>query len=253
MFDSQLLVILAPLFFVCAFVQGVIGFAFALLALPVMLGLGISLPHAVMMVCLGAVVQMGWAVYAMWGSIPWRRIAPVCMIALVTTPIGIWLLQIVSAQHTSIVRQVIGGIILLVVTAWWTVRPEPRQKLWWGWDIVTGVISGVLGGLASIAGTSLVVWTHAHKWTNREYRITPMATMLPRACLQIGLMFAMLPDVPLAPAFRAGIFLIPASVLGSILGVRFGHRIPVPLLRILVSLVLVALGLTNLLRPFFAN
>lgn len=251
MFEPLVLVALAALFLVCGFVQGVIGFGYALLALPVMLSFGLSLPQAVMTLTIGSAFQMGWAVYAMRASVPWRRIALLCATALVTTPIGIRLMQVVSGQATSVARQVIGGIILVVVLAWWTVRPKPRVKLGWGWDLIAGVISGVLGGLASVAGTSLIVWTHAHKWTNQEYRVTPMATMFPRSLLQIGIMAAVMPAAEMEPAVRSGILLFPASVLGAVLGVRFGHRLSVPLLRVLISIVLVAMGLTNLLRPLF--
>ncbi|MDA0321468.1 MAG: sulfite exporter TauE/SafE family protein [Verrucomicrobia bacterium] len=249
MFEPQILVALGALFMLSAFVQGVIGFGFALLALPVMLGLGLSLPQAVLTVTIGASVQMGWAAFAMRDSIPWRRLAPVCIVAMLTTPIGIWLLQFVSTQGTSIVRQVIGGIILLVVTAWWTIRPKPRAKLGWGWDLLAGVISGVLGGLASVAGTSLIVWTHAHKWTNQEYRVAPVATMFPRSLLQIGLMLAMMPGEALGPAIPSALLLVPGTILGAILGVHFGHRLSVPLLRVLVSLALVIMGLSSLLGP----
>jgi uncharacterized membrane protein YfcA len=84
--------------------------------------------------------------------VDWRRIGPLIAAACASVPLGIWLLRSLDA---SSVRYVFSAIIILAVillaTGWrYTGRPGVVPTL------ATGLLSGVMNGVAGMAGPPVV-------------------------------------------------------------------------------------------------
>lgn len=240
----------AVTFFLCGALQSMVGFAFALFALPALLSLGVPLPQSVALVTMGALSQMLLAVGHMRRFVLWRELAPLMAVAMLTTPIGILLMHQLSGQAGVRIRQVVGGIILVTVMGQWLLHPAPREHVAVGWGYLAAIISGILGGLIGAGGPPNVIWTHAHRWSNETYRVTPVALALPRVPVQVGLMLSVF-GRSLLPVFVSGTLFVPFSILGAGLGLLVGSRLPIAWLRMAVFLLLGLFGVANVFRPYF--
>jgi uncharacterized membrane protein YfcA len=242
-------VVTALTFFICGVLQGMVGFAFALFALPALLALGFSLPDSVALVLMGALSQMFLAIHLMRRSIDWKGLTPLIIVGTLATPIGIFFMHRLSVQTGMIIRQCLGGVILATVVAQWLLRPVPQERVAAGWGYLAALTSGILGGLFGIGGPPNLIWVYAHRWSNEKYRITPVALALPRLSLQVAMMLWVF-GWGLLSVFETGMIFAPFSILGSAAGLKIGSRLPIPWLRTAVFALLCMIGAVNLLRPW---
>src|SRR5918994_2681742 len=143
MADGGLLALFVVATFLGAFVAGLAGFAFGLVAAALWLQVLTPLQVATLIVCYGLIVQ-GYAVWKLRRSIKWRRLLPFLVGGQLGVPLGIELLRLLPAVQ---MRAGIG-VFLVVFSLHSLLKPGLRA--------VTGerrladggiaVLSGVVGG-----------------------------------------------------------------------------------------------------------
>lgn len=245
----QLLVI-GLIFFLASMLQGAVGFAFALLVIPVLVWTGISLSEAVAMVAVTGAVQLLVAAYQLRFDVRWREVGLATIVRYVTLPLGILLLVYIDNLDRTQMKQILGAIVLLAVASqmFWPV--QPRERLHPAWAGLAFSASGLMNGLAGIGGPPLVLWVMAHRWSNREIRAFLQTTFLLATPLQITLLYTMTRHNPGA-AMAYGLLFTPVVAVGSLAGVRLGNRINRGRLRQAAYGILVITALVSMAAPAF--
>jgi len=153
--------------FAAAFVAGVAGFAFGLVAAAIWLQVVSPLQAAVLIVGYGLIVQ-GYAVWKLRRSIDWRRLLPFLIGGQLGVPLGIELLRLVPPAP---MRMGIG-VFLIAFSLHGLLKPALRampgaRPLA---DGGIGVVGGVVGGATGLAGIVPTIWATLRGWTKDEQR-----------------------------------------------------------------------------------
>jgi uncharacterized membrane protein YfcA len=172
--------------------------------------------------------------------VDWRRISLLLVAACAAVPLGIWLLQNLDA---AIVRYVFSAIIvaavILLATGWrYTGRPGVAPTL------ATGLLSGVMNGIAGMAGPPVVFFYLAGSGaaaTSRASFIVFFAVVDLFALLIFVLDGAFTSDGVILAAVLALPF-----VLGGLIGARMFGKASERFYRIVVLAILVAIAVGTL-------
>jgi uncharacterized membrane protein YfcA len=230
-----------PLFlfatFAGAFVAGLSGFAFGLVAASVWLYILTPLQSATLIVAFGLVVQ-GYSVWKLRRALDWRRLSPFVIGAAIGVPAGVMLLAW-SDPHT--VRIAIG-IFLVIYSLYAFFRPPLKLAARAGAaaDAAVGFINGAVGGLTGLAGIVVTIWCGLRGWPKDVQR----ATFQPVA-VAVFLMTAVgLGATGTVTAETLRLFLIglPCVIVGTWLGLKLFGRIDEAMFRKVVLALLFVSG-----------
>ena len=148
-----------PLFllatFAGAFVAGLSGFAFGLVAASLWLYVLTPLQSASLIVGFGLLVQ-GYSVWKLRAAIDWRRLWPFLIGAVAGVPVGVSLLTWADPKSVRIAV----GAILITYSLYALLRPQLKvvAAVPPAVDIAVGFINGLLGGLTGLAGIVITIW-----------------------------------------------------------------------------------------------
>jgi len=134
-------------------VRGFTGFGTALIFVPVA---GIFLPPAVIVgvMMLTGIASSGALLPRAWGQADRREVGLLAFAALLTVPLGLWLMARLDAQMVRWIVAVVAGLTLLaLVTGWRFSRRVSRRGL-----VGIGGVAGVLGGLTGLTGSAVILF-----------------------------------------------------------------------------------------------
>ncbi len=232
----------------CSFIQGVAGFAYSLLAVPLLMLVGFQLPDAVLLSLPGSITTRLLVVQHCRQHIQWKPLwgmLPFCAIGLV---IGVFCLKQLTTLPSETVRQYIGAIILLTVAMRLFVKIEPVDSVLSIWGFTAAFFSGILGGTANIGGPPLVLWVVAHKWSTECTRaimpaFTLMTTPLQLVLLWIGFGGKMWAGLGL------GALYLPLIFLAVWLSNRTSRKLSQERMRLIIITLLAFIGAGYLFSP----
>ncbi|HSV24235.1 MAG TPA: sulfite exporter TauE/SafE family protein [Xanthobacteraceae bacterium] len=219
-----------------AFVTGLAGFAFGMVAASIWLYALTPLQASLLIVAYGILVQ-GYAVWKLRHSVNMYRLAPFIVGSAAGIPAGV-----AALRWTASVQLRAGvGALLIAFSLYNLVRPRlPEMKgVGRSADLAVGFLNGVLGGATGLAGILPTIWTSLRGWSGDEQRAvfqpTAVATFL-MTILALGGVGAITPDT--VHLFLIG---IPALVFGSALGwCLYGKLDEATFRRIVLGLLLVS-------------
>src|SRR6202140_2127573 len=147
--------------FAAAFVTGLAGFAFAIVAAAVWLHFLPPAEATALIVAYGLIVQCV-SVWKLRRTIQWRRLMPFLIGGAIGVPLGIELLR--WASPTSL--RIGVGAILVLFSLYNLVRPQLGSAAGAGAlaDGAVGVVNGILGGATGLAGIAAVIWCSLRGW-----------------------------------------------------------------------------------------
>jgi uncharacterized protein len=222
-----------------AFVTGLAGFAFGMVAAGIWLYALTPLQVSILIVAYGLLVQ-GYAVWKLRYSLNLHRLAPFILGSAMGIPAGI------GALHwTSPVYLRIGvGVLLISFSLYNLVRPKLREMKDAGRaaDSAVGFLNGVLGGATGLAGILPTIWATLRGWSRDEQRAvfqpTAVATFL-MTILALGGVGAITLDI-----MRLFLIGLPALMVGSALGWTLYGRLDEVAFRKIVLVLLLVSGAT---------
>ena len=133
-------------------VQGTIGFALGMIAVPLLVEAGFSLSQAVALTTLSIGIQVLFGAWQLRAHIPWDDVKLAAVVRFLTVAIGVWLLLTAESMDTAAVKQLVGLGVLLGVG----VRLVAGKFAQRDWPPVASIamfgISGVLQGLIAMGG-----------------------------------------------------------------------------------------------------
>jgi hypothetical protein len=228
--------------------QGAIGFAFVLFALPLLLLIGLPLSHAVILILVSMLVQVSIGAYQLRASIRWNSVFFATALRYATLPLGIFVLIQIDSLEASLAKQLIGVLVLLLLGVTIFGKVQPREKLHAAWGWLAFSTSGFLQGMSAIGGPPLILWVMAHRWSNAETRAFMFGCFMLSLPVQLFLLWTNYGET-IWPILGTGVLLSPFTAIGSTIGVRLGHHIPKPLLRNIAYVALFITAMMSILGP----
>jgi uncharacterized membrane protein YfcA len=237
------LVLFVAATFAAAFVTGLAGFAFGIIAAAVWLHVLPPVQATALIVAFGLIVQ-GVTVWKMRRAIQWQRLAPFLIGAAIGVPLGAELLRWATP---GTLRMMVGGVLVL-----FSLHGLGRPKLGSAAaagptaDAAVGIINGAIGGATGLAGIVAVIWSGLRGWPPAEQR----AVFQPTGVAVFVLTGLWLGGTGTISRDTVGLFLIglPALALGTWGGLKaFGRLDDASFRRVVLVLVLIS-GVSLLLR-----
>jgi len=222
--------------FAGAFVAGLSGFAFGLVAASLWLYILTPSQSATLIVAFGLLVQ-GYSVWKLRRALDWRRLWPFVAGAALGVPIGVTLLTWSDPRNVRIAV----GIFLVIYTLYAFLRPALKPVAAGGvGDAIVGFFNGVLGGLTGLAGILVTIWCGLRGWPKDVQRAVfqPVAVAI---FLMSGLWLGARGAVT-ADTMKFFVMGLPCVFAGTWLGLRLFGRIDEAMFRKIVLALLFISG-----------
>ncbi|QQS11793.1 MAG: sulfite exporter TauE/SafE family protein [Rhodospirillales bacterium] len=234
--DLDLAVLLAGAF-AAAFVTGVAGFAFGLVALSFWVW-RYPIPELATLVVFGSLIAQSMAIPSQWRRVEWPVLAPMLVGAAFGLPIGTWLIARVDlATFRLSIGIVIAAFATFQLLAGGRLRVARAGK---PADIAVGWASGVLGGLVGLCGVLPAVWGVLRGWTRERQRA--LFTMFNSFCHAVALAgLVVAGHIDAALAWRCAA-MVPVLVVGAWIGAHAYRYVSPAGFRTLVLGLLLASG-----------
>lgn len=229
--------------------QGAAGFAFALLAMPLLVWNGFSLAEASMLTAINALVLTSVMVFRLRQHIKWRILGHTVLLRAASIGLGILVLVQLNSLDKILIRQFLGVILLLIVGVQLTIKPKPREKLSKGWWWLAFSSSGVLNGMVGFGGPPAVLWVMAHNWSNLQSRAMLTAFYWATIPIQILLLLSSFGQ-PLLAVAKQAVWFIPIVIAGVFVGIWFGNKLDKTRLKQVAYGLLFLTGVSSLLAPY---
>ena len=243
----------AAVVFASSAVQCSVGFAAGLFGIPLLMLVGLTLPEAISASLVGAMVLNSYGALRLRHEVPLELLLRPAIVRLVTLPIGVLaLLWLSESLDRDVTKQVVGGILLMVLLVQRVLRAEPREIWHWGWEILTFSASGFLLGFCGMGGSVMVVWVMAHKWSALKSRAFLFAMFMSAIVPHIGLLFWCFGREMVQPMI-AGLLAIPVMFLGAAVGLKIGNMMPKARLRRVAYTLLYIIAITAIVTPFLST
>jgi uncharacterized membrane protein YfcA len=153
--------------FAGAFVAGLSGFAFGLVAASLWLFILSPLQTATLIVAFGLIVQ-GYSVWKLRRALDWRKLWPFVGGAAIGVPAGVTLLTWANPHSV----RVGVGIFLILYSLYAFFRPTLKPVTGGGAaaDAGVGFLNGLLGGMTGLAGILVTIWSGLRGWPKDTQR-----------------------------------------------------------------------------------
>ena len=223
--------------FAAAFVTGLAGFAFAIVAAAIWLHFMTPAQATPLIIAFGLIVQ-GVSVWKLRRSINWRRLAPFLIGGVIGVPLGAAVLR---WANPAVLRAGIGALLVLF-SLWNLFRPSLASMARAGAvaDGAVGIVNGIIGGSTGFAGIAAIIWCSLRGWTPAEQRAVfqPSGVVVfLTAALWFGGAGMIGGDMPIL--FLIG---LPALALGTWAGLRLFGKLDDQAFRRIVLVLLLGSG-----------
>jgi uncharacterized membrane protein YfcA len=235
-FHTLDLILFAAGTFAAAFVTGLAGFAFGIVAAAVWLHFLAPAQAAALIVAFGLIVQ-GVSVWKLRRAINWSRLMPFLIGGLIGVPLGGELLRWAAPGDLRIAV----GAILVIFSLWTLFRPILASMAGAGVvaDGAVGTLNGVIGGATGLAGIAAVIWCSLRGWPPAEQR----AVFQPSGVAVFAMTALWLGGTGMIGSDTLALFVIglPALALGTWVGLKlFGKLDDQAFRRIVLVLLLIS-------------
>src|SRR4051794_29938420 len=245
---SQYAAVSFVLFF-SSVVQGAVGFAAGLFGIPLLMLTGVSFPDAVAISLVAAAPQNIIPAWQLRHEIDYRRALRPMLIRYALMPVGVCVLWLVGHSSKDLASQIVGVIVLLIVTVQRALAVSPQQRLHAAWEWLAFGLGGFLLGFCGMGGPPMVLWVLAHDWSMnraRAFLFYIFATgLIPQAILLWLFFGSEVLDAMLLSAAA-----LPIVVVGLWCGLFLSRRLPDEVLKRASVAVLIAIAVSAIATPY---
>ena len=242
----MLLLAAGAIMFAGSVVQGAIGFALGMIAVPLLVEAGFSLAGAVALTTVVIGLQALVGAWQLRAHIPWRDVKLAAGVRYLTVPIGIALLLSIESMDAELVKRLAGFGVLLGVAIRALAREKAERQLPLAVSAATFGLSGILQGLVAMGGPPLVLWLTTRNYRAQQARVFTLSLFVFNAPLQVFLLLILSQTMSVDVLLMA-LILTPVIYLGTTIGVRVGDRLSKPLLNRVALGVLLVIALNAIL------
>lgn len=224
--------------FAAAFVTGLAGFAFGMIAAGIWLFALTPVQTTTLIVAYALLVQ-GYSSWRLRRTILPSRLLPFVVGSAVGIPVGIVVLEFASAVH---LRTAVG-LLLIAFSLYNLLRPKMPDLKGVGRiaDAGIGFINGLLGGSTGLGGILPSLWCVARGWPRDEHR----SVSQPTAVATFAISLLAFGGMGLVTSETSRLFLIglPVLVAGTLLGWSLYGKLDDAAFRKVVLVLLLVSGL----------
>ncbi len=241
--DPLLIAGAAVMTFGAAFIRGLTGFGMAIILVP-LLGLIIAPGEAVVVGILLQLLIGPVGFKLIYADADRRSALSIAAVAMLVTPIGIWLLMGTSKDVARLLIAIIAIAAFLLVL----LPVKPNHKPGRVETVLTGIASGILTGFAAMPGPPVVPY----------YLRQPIEPVVARASMMLVFFATAIAGTISSVALGLtnwrlvwlSLVLFPAVLLGNWLGKMCFGRVSAPVWRTMVAVILGIAGVSALSRVF---
>jgi len=246
----ELLIIIGSILIFSSVVQGIVGFAFNLFAIPLMIWSGLGLSEAISISAIPIFVQSLTATLKLKKYVLWKKVTTASIIRYISIPLGIYLLTLIESFDKNQIKQIVGIAILLMVLSQVFLKVEPKEKVGFFWTFSSFFISGITLGMVSMGGPTAVLWTMAHKFDVKTSRAFLSALFLMASPFQIILLYYNFGE-SLLNFFLIGLAFTPIVIFSTLFGIKLGNFLDRKVLTKIAQSLLVVTSLVSIFSPYF--
>jgi uncharacterized protein len=228
----------------CAVVRGYSGFGMGLMITP-LLSLVLAPLDAVVIVLIFGVTVALRQLPGLWSHIDWRGLRLLLPVALLTTPIGTWLLGLASpgVLRLGLSVTVLAVAVLFLLGLRLTGTPA-RSTV-----VLTGALAGVMNGVAALSGPPLVFLYLTRTDSLSVGRATIIAFFFVTDAAALA--FAAAGGLVQTDTAVMALLLVPFLLIGVFFGERAFRGTSPEHFRKVVLWLLIATGLTGAVRALW--
>ena len=246
----SIIILIGFILFLCSIIQGIVGFAFNIFAIPLLIWSGLGLNEAISLTTIPIFFQSATSTYKLRSHVLWKEVGQGTIYRYIGIPIGIYLLTLISGFDKSSIKQIVGIAILLVVFSQLYVRIEPKKSINPIWTFVAFFTSGLTLGMVSMGGPPAVIWVMAQKWSAIRTRAFLSALFFLASPLQVVLLYYNFGE-KLLNFFLLGLAFSPLVIIGTLWGVKMGEYLEREKLKKIILSLLVITSLVSIFSPYF--
>ncbi|MCA9239764.1 MAG: sulfite exporter TauE/SafE family protein [Planctomycetales bacterium] len=230
-------------------IQGAVGFASGLFSIPLLVMGGVELQEAATINFLLTAVQNTVGAWRLREELTVRDAAVPVVTRWAGLPLGAIALAKTAALDQGLIKQIVGGLLLVTVIVLWLWKAKHRAHISLPTTILAFLTSGFLLGFAAIGGAPMVLYVNALDWSAakcRAFLFLVSATGVPLMAVLLAINFGR----TLLPAVVAAVMVLPVVWVGLHVGLHLGKKLDKPLFRRITFSLLTLIALTALLAPF---
>ncbi len=231
----------ALILFLAALVHGLAGFAFALLAVPLLSFLWPLLEIVPLMALLGLVLN-GLLLLSLRRHFQWKRILSLLIGAALGVPSGALFL----AKAPEEALRLLLGLTLVIYGLWGLLNPRPHLVLSDLWGLLFGFLAGALGAALNTPGPPVVIYVTLKGWKKEEVKSTLQGFFFLLLILIITSHFW--EGLITFSTWKKFFLFAPVTVLGLFLGHRLYFRLSLKLYLRLLHAILILAGILTLVE-----
>ncbi|MFM1850471.1 MAG: hypothetical protein RIS54_155 [Verrucomicrobiota bacterium] len=229
------------IFAVSALAQGILGFAFGIVAMT-LLPLVLGFRDAVILLAVLNAAVMSFALFWQRASFRWGDARFLLIGSLIGIPIGAYL---VGALPERVLYVLLGGTMMAISANQFIRRRSGPKSSKPAWELPVGLASGVLAAGFNMGGPPLVAYIYSRDWALDQAKAVLASCFMVTAFARLG--FLGMSGVSLPDIFKMAAVILLPTVAMLWLGIKVGHRIPQRWLR---PGVFVYLGMMGVLYLF---
>jgi hypothetical protein len=219
-------------------VQGISGFAFAMVAMSVWVW-GIEPRLAAVMAVSGGLLGQIVALFTVRRAPHWPVLLPFLVGGLTGVPVGAWVLPYLNPAAFKLV---LGACLLLCCPAMLLSASLPHFRFGGRWaDGAVGLLGGVMGGIGGFSGVLPSLWVTLRGWDKELQRgVIQNFSLAALAATLAAYVASGAATLDMAPKFA---IVAPAMLLPALLGARIYHGLSPEAFRRVVLMLLTCAGL----------
>lgn len=244
-----MIVLVVAVVFAGALMRATFGFGEAVISMPLLALLPISLHTSISLIGLAGLTVAGMTLPSGWRHIDRPTLIRLSVATLLGIPIGLTLVKLAPA---GVITKTLGALLIgySVYSLIRDVITQTTAPSWLsnkGWVFPFGFAAGVLGSAYNVTGIPVVVYGTLRRWNPSRFHGTLQAHFL------VAGIFVVIGQA-LGGLWTANLFLLygvslPAIIIATSLGLFLHRYIPTEKFKHYVFFVILALGILLLVNP----
>ncbi|HEY4385191.1 MAG TPA: sulfite exporter TauE/SafE family protein [Ktedonobacteraceae bacterium] len=246
---ATMIILVVAVVFAGALMRATFGFGEAVISMPLLALLPISLHTSISLIGLAGLTVAGMTITSGWRHIDRSTLIWLSVATILGIPVGLALVKFAPAD---IVTRTLG-IFLIVYSVYSLIRNiiiQTPASSWLsnkGWIVPFGFAAGVLGSAYNVTGIPVVVYGTLRRWNQARFHGTLQAHFL------VAGIFVVIGQA-LGGLWTANLFMLyglslPAIIIATLLGMFLHRHIPTEKFKQYVFLVIAVLGVLLLVNP----
>nr|WP_317429088.1 sulfite exporter TauE/SafE family protein [uncultured Mitsuokella sp.] len=216
--------------FVAAFMQGITGFGLVIIAAPLLM-LFYDPKQAILLMFVVGLFMSIMQAFLVRRDAQYKLIGVLFVGFLLAQPVGLWIFTHFSADQLKLLVSTVLLVSLLLMQF-----THHRFSLCHRNSLIAGFLSGICGLTTGMGGPPLIMYLAYTKMTPAQLRGTSVIFFLFSGMLSIA--YFMANGVSMTQAASESIYMLPALVVGLLLGNSAAHHVSVKLFRFMIFFML---------------